>query len=80
VLFRSDRKQNKKIDTRIRKANAVLRELYRSVVTNREISNTAKLLVFKPVVVSAPICRHEYRVLIESALSQVQATDMGFLQ
>jgi len=29
------------------KANTVLRELYRSVVTKRELSNTAKLSVFR---------------------------------
>ena len=33
------------IDTRIGKANAILRELYRSVLTKRELSNTAKLSV-----------------------------------
>jgi len=34
------------IDTRICKANAVLRELYRSVVTKWELSNTTKLSGF----------------------------------
>jgi len=37
------------LDTRIGEANAVLPEFYRSVVTKRELSNTAKLLVFKSV-------------------------------
>jgi len=36
-----------KTDTRIGEANAVLREFYRCVVTKRELSNTAKLSVFK---------------------------------
>jgi len=35
--------ERQEIDTRIGKANAVLRELYRSVATKRELSNTAKL-------------------------------------
>ena len=33
----------------IDEANAVLHELYRSVVTKRELSSTAKLSVFKSV-------------------------------
>jgi len=43
-LFTSDRRWSEEIDTRIGgKANAVLRELDRSVVTKWELSNTAKL-------------------------------------
>jgi len=37
--------------TRAGKANAVLHEFYRSVVTKRELSNTVKLSVFKSVFV-----------------------------
>jgi len=37
--------------TRICKANASLRRIYRSVVTKRELSNTAELSVFKSVFV-----------------------------
>jgi len=43
VAFTSDGRQNKELDTRIGKANAVLRELYRAVVAKRELSNAAKL-------------------------------------
>ena len=46
VVFTSDASRKKRIDTRIDKANAVLRELYCSVVTKRELSKTAKLSVF----------------------------------
>jgi len=49
VVFRSDESLNKGIDTLIGKANAVLHELYCSVVTKRELSKTAKLSVFKSV-------------------------------
>jgi len=41
-VFTSDGKRNKEIDARIGKANAVLREFYRSVVTKRELSNTCQ--------------------------------------
>jgi len=37
VLLTSDGRRNKEIETRIGKVNAVLRELYCSVVTNREL-------------------------------------------
>jgi len=37
VVFTSDGRRNKEIDTRIGKTNAVLRELYRSVVAKREL-------------------------------------------
>ena len=44
VIFTSEGIRSKQIDTRIGKANSVLRELYCSVVTKRELSITAKLL------------------------------------
>jgi len=49
--FTSDESRNKGIDTRICKANAVLRELYCSVVTKRELLKNTKLSVFKSVFV-----------------------------
>jgi len=39
VVFASGGGQNNKVDTRIGKANAVLREIYRSEVIKRELSN-----------------------------------------
>ena len=45
VVFASDKMWSEEIDTRTGKANAVLRELYRSVVTKRELSNTAELSI-----------------------------------
>jgi len=43
-VLRVTKAEAEEINTRIGKANAVLRELYRSVGTKRELSNTAKLL------------------------------------
>ena len=51
VIFARDGRWSEEIDTRTGKANAVLCELYRSVVTKRELSNTAKLSAFKSVFV-----------------------------
>jgi len=42
VVFTSDGRQNKEIDSRICKANTPLHELYLSAVIKRELSNTAK--------------------------------------
>ena len=56
-------------------ANTLLRELYRSVVTKREFSNTAALSVFKCVFVFVPILiyGHESWVMTKRAISS--ATD-----
>jgi len=80
ILFTSDSRQNKEIDVRIGKANAVLRELYRSVVTKRELLNTAKLSVFESVFVPIHTNGHESWVMTERILSQVQMAEMGFLR
>jgi len=51
VVFTSGERRSEEIDTRVGKANAVLREFFCSVVRKRELSNTAKLSVFKSVFV-----------------------------
>jgi len=68
------------VDTRIGEVKSVLRELYRSVVTKRELSNTAELSVFKSVFVPILTYGHESWVMIERILSQVQAAEMGILR
>jgi len=78
VELTSDGRRNKEIETRISKASAVLRELYRSVVTKRELSSTIKLSVFKPVFVSTLTYGHESWGMPERVPSQVQAAEMGF--
>jgi len=47
VIYVWRKSERQEIDTRIGKANEVLRERYRSVATKRELSNTANLSVFK---------------------------------
>jgi len=68
------------IDARIGNDNAVLRELYRSVVTKRELSNTIKLSVFKSIYALILTCGHESWVMTERILTQVQAPKLGFLR
>jgi len=55
----------RRLITRIGKANAVLCELYRYVATKRELSNTAKLSVFKLVFVPILTYGHESWVMAE---------------
>ena len=80
VVFKSDECRNKRIDTRIGKANSVLRELYCSVVTKRELSKNAKLSVFKSVFVPILTCGHESWVTTERILSKEQTAEMGCLR
>jgi len=80
VVFASDGRWSEEIDTRIGKANAVLRELYRSVGTKQDLSNTTKLSVFKLVFVPILPCGNESWVMTERILTQVQAPEMGFLR
>jgi len=51
VVLTSDRRWNKKIDTRIAKQTQNLCEFYYSVVSKRELSNTTKLLVLKAALI-----------------------------
>ena len=62
------------------KANVVLRELYCSVLTKRELSNTAKLSVFKSIFVPILSYGHESWVMTERILTRVQAPKLGFLR
>jgi len=66
--------------TQIGIAKTVLREIYRSVVTKLEFSNTAKLSVFESVFAQILTCGHESWVIPEGILSQLQAAEMGFLR
>jgi len=68
------------IDARIGKDNAVLRVLYRSVVTKRELSSTVKLSVFKSIYVLFLTRGHESWVMTERILPQMQAPKLGFLR
>ena len=80
VAFRSDGRQDEELDTRIGKASAVMRDLHYSVVMKRELSKKAKLSIFKAVFVPLLTYGHESWVKTERMRSQVQASEMRFLQ
>jgi len=59
VVFTSDRRWSEEIDARIGQTYAVLRELYCSVVTQRELSNTAGQSVIESIFLPILIYGHE---------------------
>ena len=70
MVFTSDGRWNKDIDTRIGNANTVMRELYRSV------SQNVSFPVFVPIFTYGP----ESWARTERVLSEVQAEKKGFLR
>jgi len=80
VVFTCDGRWNKEIDTRIGEANAVLRELYRSVFTKRKLSNTAKLSVFESVFIPILTYDHDSWVMTERIPSQSTSGRDGILR
>jgi len=55
-------------------------ELYRSVATKRELSNTAKLSVFKSIFFPILAYDPESWIMTERILIQVQAPKIGFCE
>ena len=82
VAFTSDGRQDEELDTQIGKASAVMRALHYSVVMKRELSKNAKLSIFKTKVCphSHLLYGHESLVITDRARSQVQASEMRFLE
>ena len=80
VAFTSDGRQDEELDTRIGKANAVMRALHYSIVMKRELPKKAKLSIFKAVFVPILTYGHESWVVTKRMRSQVQASKMRFLR
>ena len=82
VAFTSDGRQDEELDTQIGKDSAVMRALHYSVVMKRELSKNAKLSIFKTKVCSHShlLYGHESLVTTDRARSQVQASEMRFLE
>ena len=68
------------LDTRIGKASAVTRQLYRSVVLKQEMCAKAELFVFRSVFVPILTYGYECWVMTERVKFRVQAAEMGCLQ
>ena len=77
VVFTSDGTRSEETDTQIGKTNAVLRELYRSMATKCELSNTAKLSVFKSIFVPILTYSRESWAMTERIRCKHQRSDFG---
>ncbi|KAM4590384.1 uncharacterized protein V3H82_004354 [Fundulus diaphanus] len=80
VLFTNEGKMEREIDRRIGAASAVKRALYRSVVVKRELSQKAKLSIYRSIYVPTLIYGHELWVVTERTRSRIQAAEMSFLR
>uniref|UniRef100_A0A8C5CRJ5 Reverse transcriptase domain-containing protein n=1 Tax=Gadus morhua TaxID=8049 RepID=A0A8C5CRJ5_GADMO len=80
VLFASEGTMEREIGRRIGAAGAVLRSLYRTVVTKRELSRKAKISIYRSIFVPILTYGHEGWVMTERTRSRVQAAEMSFLR
>ena len=80
VAFTSDGRQDEELDTRIGKDSAVMRALHYSVIMKPELSKKTKLSIFRTVSVPILPYGHKSWVMTERVRSQVQASEMRFLQ
>ena len=68
------------INRRISAASAVVVTLYRSVVVKRELSQKARLTVYRSIFVPTLTYGHELWVVTERMRSRIQAAEMSFLR
>ena len=80
VLFTSEGRMEQEIDRRIGVASAVLRALHRPVVVKKELSQKAKLSIYRSIYVPTLNYGHALWVVTERTRSQIQAAEMGFLR
>ncbi|XP_051936482.1 uncharacterized protein LOC127610385 [Hippocampus zosterae] len=80
VLFTSEGRREREIDRRIGAASAVMRTLYRSVVVKKELSQRAKLSIYRSIYVPTLIYGHELWIVTERTRSRIQAAEMSFLR
>ena len=80
VLFTSEGRMEREIDRRIGAASAVMRSLYRSVVVKKELSQKARLCIYRSIYVPTLTYGHELWVMTERTRSRIQAAEMSFLR
>jgi len=78
VVFTSDRRQAKELDTRMGKASVVMQALQYLVIIKWELSIKAKLSIFKTVFVPILTYGHESWISTKRIWSQVQVYEMRF--
>ncbi len=80
VLFTSEGRMEREIDRRIGAAAAAMRSMYRSVVVKNELSQKAKLLMYRSIYVPTLTYGHELWVMTERTRSRIQVAEMSFLR
>ncbi|TWW59288.1 hypothetical protein D4764_06G0008180 [Takifugu flavidus] len=80
VLFTSEGRMEQEIDRWIGVVSAVMRTLHRSVVVKRELSQKAKLSIYRSIFVPTLTYGHELWVMTERTRSRVQTAEMSFLR
>ncbi|KAM4551690.1 putative transposon-derived protein F52C9.6 isoform 1-T3 [Odontesthes bonariensis] len=80
VLFTSEGRMEQEIDRRIGAASAVMRALHRPVVVKKELSQKAKLSIYRSIYVPILTYGHELWVVTERTRSRIQAAEMSFLR
>ena len=72
VLFTSEGRKEQEISRRIRASGAVLQSLYHTVVTKRELSQKAKLFVYRAIFVPTLNYGHEVCFMTERTRLRIQ--------
>jgi len=79
VLFTSEGRMKHEIDRQIGAASAVLWALHRPVVVKKELSQKAKLSIYRSIYVPTLTYGHELWVVNERTRPRIQTAEMGFL-
>uniref|UniRef100_A0A8C6Q2D3 Reverse transcriptase domain-containing protein n=1 Tax=Nothobranchius furzeri TaxID=105023 RepID=A0A8C6Q2D3_NOTFU len=80
VLFTSEGRRDREINRRIGSVSAVMRTLNRSVVVKRELSQKARLSIYRSIYVPILTYGHELWVMTERTRLRIQAAEMSFLR
>ncbi|TWW54789.1 hypothetical protein D4764_0289820 [Takifugu flavidus] len=80
VLFTSEGRMEQEINRRIGAASAVMRTLHWSIVVKRELSQKAKLSIYRSIFVPILTYGHELWVMTRRTRSRVQAAETIFLR
>lgn len=78
VLFTSEGRMERKIDRQISVASEVMWLLYETILVKKELSQKAKLLLYRSIYVPPLTYGHEIWVMIERIRSRIQAIEMSF--
>ncbi|KAF7645904.1 hypothetical protein LDENG_00196770 [Lucifuga dentata] len=78
VLFMSEGRMEREIDRWTGAVSEVLRTLYRTIVVKRELSQQARLSIYRSIYVPILTYGHELWVMTERTRSRIQAAEIRF--